>query len=227
MQLRGGKEVFRVLDLYLDTADLDAIRTAQSWGILAGVTTNPTLVAKEGAPFYQRIREICEIVSGPVSAEVTALDAEGMIRQGLELRELHDQVVVKLPMTAEGLRACKYLTGQGHPVNMTLIFSLNQALLAARAGATYVSPFVGRLDDIGHDGIGLVADIVQVIRTYDLPTRVIAASLRHPQHVAEAARVGADIGTMPFAVMKQMLSHPLTDIGLERFMNDWKEAGLL
>lgn len=215
------------MELYLDTANLDEIKTAQSWGILSGVTTNPTLVAKEGAPFHERIIEICQVVSGPVSAEVTALDAEGMIRQGAELAALHEQVVIKVPMTAEGLKACSHLTKQGYAVNVTLIFSLNQALLAAKAGATYVSPFVGRLDDIGHDGIALVADVVEVLRRHDLPTQVIAASLRHPQHVGEAARVGAHIGTMPFKVMQQMISHPLTDIGLQRFIDDWRQAGFL
>lgn len=216
-----------VLELYLDTANLDEIRTAHSWGILSGVTTNPTLIAKEGAPFHQRIREICEATSGPVSAEVTALEAGEMIRQGEELAALHERVVIKVPLTADGLRACKHLTSRGYKVNVTLIFSLNQALLAARAGATYVSPFVGRLDDVGHDGIALVADVVEVLRTHNLPTRVIAASLRHPHHVSAAARAGAHIGTMPFAVMRQMFSHPLTDIGLQRFLEDWRQAGLL
>ena len=212
--------------LFLDTANLDEIRTAHSWGVLAGVTTNPTLIAREGVDFHERIREICSIVSGPVSAEVTELDADGMVRQGEALAQLHEQVVIKVPMTVEGLKACHRLAERGHAVNMTLIFSVNQALLAARAGATYVSPFVGRLDDIGHDGIALVAEIVEVFRRHNLATQVLAASLRHPRHVAAAARVGADIGTMPFAVLKQMVEHPMTHIGLERFLDDWRQAGL-
>ena len=208
--------------LFLDTANLEEIRTAQGWGILSGVTTNPTLVAREGADFHQRIREICQVVSGPVSAEVTAVDAEGMVRQGEELASLHERVVIKVPVTPAGLQACRELVRRGHEVNVTLVFSLGQALLAARAGATYVSPFVGRLDDVGHDGIGLVADIVEMFRQHHIPTQVIAASLRHPRHVVEAARVGAHIGTMPFAVMRQMFEHPLTDIGLKRFLEDWR-----
>ena len=210
------------MKLFLDTANLEEIRTAARWGILGGVTTNPTLVAAEGADFMQRIRDICAVVDGPVSAEVTETDIEAAVRQGRVLADLHPQVVVKVAATPDGLVVCSRLAALGIRVNMTLIFSLNQALVAARAGAAYVSPFAGRLDDIGHDGIAVVRDVVECFARYDLETEVIAASIRHPQHVAQAARAGAHIATMPFPVMRQLVAHPLTDIGLERFLRDWR-----
>ncbi|WP_038046020.1 fructose-6-phosphate aldolase [Thermus caliditerrae] len=221
------------MELYLDTANLEEIREIAQWGVLSGVTTNPTLVAKEFAARGEKLsqealeghlRAICEAVGGPVSAEVTALDAEGMVEQGKRLAALHPRIVVKLPTTEEGLRACKRLSAEGIPVNMTLIFSANQALLAARAGAAYVSPFLGRVDDISWDGGELLREIVELIQVQDLPVRVIAASIRHPRHVTEAALLGADIATMPHGVFKQLLKHPLTDLGLKRFMDDWEKV---
>ncbi|WP_234554374.1 fructose-6-phosphate aldolase [Thermus caliditerrae] len=221
------------MELYLDTANLEEIREIAQWGVLSGVTTNPTLVAKEFAARGEKLsqealeahlRAICEAVGGPVSAEVTALDAEGMVEQGKRLAALHPRIVVKLPTTEEGLRACRRLSVEGIPVNMTLIFSANQALLAARAGAAYVSPFLGRVDDISWDGGELLREIVELIQVQDLPVRVIAASIRHPRHVTEAALLGADIATMPHAVFKQLLKHPLTDLGLKRFMDDWEKV---
>ena len=211
------------MKLFLDTANLDEIRTARRWGILAGVTTNPSLIAAEGADFERRIVEICEIVDGPVSAEIIETDVEAAIRQGERLAGLHPHVVVKVPTTPDGLTVCHELAQRGIRVNMTLIFSLNQALVAARAGAAYVSPFAGRLDDVGHDGMAVVRDIVECFARYGLPTEVIAASIRHPVHVMEAARCGAHIATMPFRVMRQLVQHPLTDIGLERFLDDWRK----
>ncbi|KGQ21553.2 fructose-6-phosphate aldolase [Thermus filiformis] len=214
------------MELYLDTANLTEIREIASWGVLSGVTTNPSLIAKEGRPFEETIREICRVVQGPVSAEVTALEAPAMVEQGRRLAALDEHVVVKLPTTQEGLKACKVLSSEGIPVNMTLIFSANQALLAARAGARYLSPFLGRVDDISWDGTELLREIVEIVQIHDLPVRVIAASIRHPRHVTEAALLGADIATMPYAVFKQLLNHPLTEIGLKRFMEDWEKAKL-
>ncbi|MDR7482494.1 MAG: fructose-6-phosphate aldolase [Armatimonadota bacterium] len=205
---------------FVDTANLEEIRTAHGWGILDGVTTNPTLVAKEGRPHRAQIEEICRITSGPVSVETTVADADGMVREGEEFATWAPNVVVKVPVTPAGLLALRALRARGIPVNVTLVFSVNQALLAAKAGATYVSPFVGRLDDIGHDGMQVVRDIVTVFRTYRFETRVLAASLRHPVHVVEAARAGADVATMPFKVMEQLFKHTLTDVGLERFLAD-------
>lgn len=214
------------MELYLDTANLAEIQEIASWGVLSGVTTNPSLIAKEGRPFEETIQEICRLVQGPVSAEVTALEAEGMVAQGRRLAALDGRVVVKLPTTQEGLKACKILASEGIPVNMTLIFSANQALLAARAGARYLSPFLGRVDDISWDGTALLREIVEIVQIHDLPVKVIAASIRHPRHVTEAALLGADIATMPYAVFKQLLQHPLTEIGLKRFMEDWEKAKL-
>ena len=214
------------MELYLDTANLAEIQEIASWGVLSGVTTNPSLIAKEGRPFEETIREICRLVQAPVSAEVTALEAEGMIAQGRRLAALDGRVVVKLPTTSEGLKACKALSSEGIPVNMTLIFSANQALLAARAGARYLSPFLGRVDDISWDGTELLREIVEIVEIHDLPAKVIAASIRHPRHVTEAALLGADIATMPYGVFKQLLQHPLTEIGLKRFMEDWEKAKL-
>lgn len=212
------------MKFFLDTANLDEIREAASMGILDGVTTNPSLIAKEGAKFKERIVEICEIVQGPVSAEVTATDTEGMCSQGRELAKLHQWVVVKIPIIKAGLKAVKLLTSEGIKVNATLCFSPSQALLVAKAGATYVSPFLGRLDDIAHVGMDLVRDIVTIYRNYSFKTQVLAASLRHPLHVVDAAKVGADVATMPYKVFEQLLKHPLTDKGLDQFLKDWEKA---
>ena len=221
------------MELYLDTANLEGIREIAAWGVLSGVTTNPTLVAKEYAGrgaklteevLFAHLRAICEVAKGPVSAEVTALEAGAMVEEGLRLAAIHPHIVVKLPTTEEGLKACKRLSTQGVKVNMTLIFSANQALLAARAGAAYVSPFLGRVDDISWDGGELLREIVELIQVQNLSVKVIAASIRHPRHVTEAALLGADIATMPYAVFKQLLKHPLTDIGLRRFMEDWEKV---
>ncbi|CAM3409700.1 fructose-6-phosphate aldolase [Hydrogenibacillus schlegelii] len=212
------------MKLFLDSANIEEIREAHALGVLSGVTTNPTLVAKEGRDFHTVIKEIIGIVSGPVSAEVIATDADGMVEEGKRLFELGPNVVIKVPLTKEGLRATDRLARLGIPTNVTLVFTLNQALVAARAGATYVSPFVGRLDDIGHDGIALVEDIVQVFERHHLDTEVIAASIRHPEHVARAARAGAHIATVPYAVLMKLIEHPLTAQGLERFLADWRRA---
>ncbi len=212
------------MKLFIDTANIDEIKEVHSWGVLAGVTTNPTLVAKEGRDFRQVIDEITSIVSGPVSAEVVSTDAEGMIREGVEYAQWAENVVIKVPMTAEGLKATRALADRGVKTNVTLIFSANQALLAARAGATYVSPFVGRLDDISFDGMQVVSDVVDIFLTHDIDTEIIAASIRHPMHVAEAAAAGAHIATIPYKVFQQMLKHPLTDSGVERFLADWEQA---
>ena len=211
------------MKFFLDTANVDKIREFAELGMVDGVTTNPTLIAKEGRDFHEVIKEICSIVDGPVSAEVTALDAEGMINEARELSKLADNVVIKIPMTKEGMKAVNVLSKEGIKTNVTLIFSANQALMAAKAGATYVSPFVGRLDDIGHVGMKLVEDVVKIYRNYGIKTEVIVASIRHPWHVLEAAKIGADIATMPPAVMDKLFNHPLTDIGLERFLKDWDE----
>jgi transaldolase len=212
------------MKFFLDTANLDEIREAVGMGLLDGVTTNPSLIAKEGAKFEERIVEICELVQGPVSAEVTCRDTEGMCRQGRELAKLHPWVVVKTPTTKEGLKATKCLVGDGIKVNMTLCFSPAQALLVAKAGATYVSPFLGRLDDISHVGMDLVRDIVTIYRNYGFKTQVLAASLRHPLHVVDAAKAGADVATMPFKVFQQLVQHPLTDKGQDQFLKDWEKA---
>ncbi len=214
--------------IFLDTASLKEINEAASWGILAGVTTNPTLMAREraaqGKPvdFKTQIQEICAVVKGPVSAEVTALDKDGMVR---EAREIHswspDYVVVKIPITAAGLQAISVLSQEGIATNCTLIFSANQALLAATAGATFVSPFLGRLDDAGHDGMQVVRDIVEIFERYGFDAQIIAASIRNPLHVVQAAKAGADIATVPFAILQSMLKHPLTDVGIQRFLDDW------
>lgn len=209
--------------LFLDTANIDEIRQAAKLGVLSGVTTNPSLVAKEGpGNFKKAIQEICSIVSGPVCAEVLSLTAEKMVPEAREVSAWAPNVVVKLPITAAGLEATSILSKEGIKTNMTLCFSVNQALLAATVGATYVSPFVGRLDDIGHDGMQLVAEIVALFKEYKLATQVIAASLRHPLHCVAAAKAGAPIATMPFKVLMQMLQHPLTDIGVKRFAEDWQ-----
>ncbi len=210
------------MKLFLDTANVEEIKEATAWGVISGVTTNPTLVAKEGKQFYPTIREIAAIVDGPVSAEAISTDTQGMIEEGRELAKLADNVVVKLPMTPEALKATKVLAGEGIRVNMTLCFSANQALLAALAGAAFVSQFAGRLDDIGHDGMGVVAEIVDIFKEYGLMAEVIAASIRHPAHVLAAAHAGADIATVPWKVLQSMAAHPLTDAGLERFLADYR-----
>lgn len=197
-----------------------------SWGLLDGVTTNPTLVAREGVSFEKRIKDICKITKGPVSAEVTALDSAGMIREGLKVAKWAKNVYVKLPMTPDGLRACRALTDKGLRVNMTLVFSANQALLAAKAGAALVSPFIGRLDDCGEDGMHLIEEIMHIYDNYGFETEVLVASVRHPRHVTDAARLGADICTMPFSVFEKLAKHPLTDKGIESFLKDWKSAKL-
>jgi transaldolase len=212
------------MKIFLDTASLKDIREGASWGVVDGVTTNPSLLAKETGDPEEILLEICKTVDGPISAEVVATDAEGMIREGRHWAALHKNIVVKCPCTVDGLKATKVLTGDGHRVNMTLIFSPTQALLAAKAGARFVSPFVGRLDDIATPGMELVADIVQIFDNYDFECEVLAASLRGPIHVLEAAKIGAHIGTMPPSVFASLLKHPLTDIGLKRFLEDWEKA---
>lgn len=207
---------------FIDTANVEEIRQAAAMGVLDGVTTNPSLMAKEKGDPRAILAEICRIVPGPVSAEVLALDAEGMLREGRELRKIADNIVVKVPTTLEGLRAIKAFKAEGIETNATLCFSVTQALLVAKAGASYVSPFVGRLDDIGQDGMDLIADIVQLYQNYSFPTEVLVASVRHPVHVVEAARLGADVATIPYKVIAQLIKHPLTDLGIERFLADWK-----
>jgi transaldolase len=210
------------LKFFLDTANIDEIRKISELGILDGVTTNPSLMAKEKRNFRDTITEICQIVSGPVSAETVSLDWEGMVREGRELATWAPNVYVKIPLTADGLRATKALTNDGIKTNVTLVFSAPQGLLAAKAGATIVSPFVGRLDDIGLDGMELVRDLRQIFDNYGLETEILAASIRGPGHVIEAAKAGADIATMPYAVMQSLIKHPLTDRGIERFLADWR-----
>jgi transaldolase len=212
------------MKIFLDTANLNEIREAVALGVIDGITTNPSLLAREGGDPEEILVEICRTVDGPISAEVVATDAPGMIEEGRHLASLHPNIVVKTPCIPEGLKAAKVLSGEGKRVNMTLIFSPTQALLAAKAGARYVSPFVGRLDDISTPGMELVADIIQVFDHYDFDCEVLAASLRHPLHVVEAARMGADIGTMPMSVFRSLVKHPLTDIGLKRFLDDWEKA---
>ncbi|AAM25098.1 transaldolase [Caldanaerobacter subterraneus subsp. tengcongensis MB4] len=214
------------MKFFLDTANIEEIKEAYSLGVISGVTTNPSLVAKEGRDFKEVIREIAEIVDGPISAEVISDDHEGMVKEARELAKIHKNIVIKIPMTAEGLKAVNILSKEGIKTNVTLIFSANQALLAARAGATYVSPFVGRLDDINTDGMQIIEDIVTIFTNYDIQAEIITASVRHPIHVLEAAKLGAHIATVPYKVLMQMIKHPLTDIGIERFKEDWKKAGL-
>lgn len=215
------------MKIFLDTADLGEIRRAAAAGLIDGVTTNPTLLAKAAGDRSPRdlFREICEVADGPVSAEVVATDSDGMLREGRELAAIHEHIVVKVPLTEAGLRACRALRAEGIRVNVTLCFSVTQAHLAAKAGATYISPFVGRLDDIGHDGMELIGQIREVYDTYGFQTEILAASLRHPRHVAEALRLGADVGTLPPSVLWPLLKHPLTDLGLDRFLADWKALG--
>lgn len=212
------------MEFFIDTANIADIRLANELGLLAGVTTNPSLVAKEGVSFHERLKEITAVVTeGSVSAEVISLDAEGMIREGKELHAIAPNITVKVPMTLDGLKAVRALTDANITTNVTLIFNANQALLAARAGATYVSPFIGRLDDIGHNGMEVIATIHEIFSIHDIKTKIIAASIRHPQHVIEAALNGADIATIPYNVLGQLVSHPLTDQGIEKFLADWNK----
>jgi transaldolase len=214
------------MKFFLDTANLNEIREAASFGIADGVTTNPSLIAKEGnVDFKQHIAAICEIVQGPVSAEVTSQDKEGMIREGLEYSKIAPNVVIKCPLTREGLKATRQLSDQGIRVNVTLCFSAGQAILAAKSGASFISPFLGRLDDIGHNGLLVLQEIIEVYQNYSWKTEVLAASLRHPIHVIEAARLGADIATLPFKVIDQLFNHPLTDKGQAQFLADWSKSG--
>jgi transaldolase len=212
------------MKLFIDTANVEQIREVASWGVLSGVTTNPSLIAKEGRDFRTVIGEICAIVDGPTSAEATSERAEGMLKEARELASWHPNVVVKIPMTAEGLKATHACAKEGIRTNVTLVFSPTQALLAAKAGASFVSPFVGRLDDIGHDGMSLVGTIVRMYGNYAIPTEVIVASVRNPLHVVEAAMMGAHIATVPYSVFKQMLAHPLTDKGIAAFLDDWAKV---
>ncbi|SNU05819.1 transaldolase [Lachnospiraceae bacterium] len=214
------------MKFFIDTANVDDIRKANDMGVICGVTTNPSLIAKEGRDFTEVIKEITSIVDGPISGEVkaTTVDAEGMIKEGREIAAIHPNMIVKIPMTVEGLKAVKVLSAEGIKTNVTLIFSANQALLAARAGATYVSPFLGRLDDISMPGINLIEDIVQIFENYGLETEIIAASIRNTVHVTECALAGADIATVPYAVIEQMTKHPLTDQGIEKFQADYKKV---
>ena len=211
------------MKFFLDTANLDEIREAASTGILDGVTTNPSLIAKEGNDFEDQLLKICSVVDGPVSAEAVSLDADGMIAEGRNLARVHPNIVVKFPSTIEGLKATKTLSDENIRVNVTLVFSAVQAIMAAKAGAYFVSPFVGRLDDISQDGMSLIADIVTIFDNYDYSTEVLTASIRSPMHIIEAARYGADICTLPFKVFVQLMKHPLTDIGIERFLKDWEK----
>ncbi len=215
------------MKFFADTADLDDIRDLAATGLLDGVTTNPSLVRKAGGDFIETVKEICSIVSGPVSAEVTATEVDAMIAEGTRLAGIADNIAVKVPLTWDGLKACRALTQGGAMVNVTLCFSPSQALLAAKAGATYISPFVGRLDDIGQDGMVLIADICQIYRNYpdSISTQVLVASIRHPIHLIEAAKMGADVATLPPAVMRKLATHPLTDKGLAAFLADWEKTG--
>ncbi|MBH8608067.1 fructose-6-phosphate aldolase [Thermoactinomyces sp. CICC 10521] len=212
------------MKFFLDTAIVDEIREVNEWGLLAGVTTNPSLVAKSGRVFEEVLKEILGIVDGPVSAEVISREARGMIEEGERLAQLSENVTIKIPMTTEGLKAVHHFAKKGIKTNVTLIFSANQALMAARAGATFVSPFVGRLDDIGQDGLELIQDVAEIFGIHGIDTEIIAASIRHPMHVIQAALSGAHIATVPFKVIEQIVHHPLTDQGIEKFEADWKKA---
>lgn len=212
------------MQFFLDTADITDIRKYAEWGIVDGVTTNPSLIAKEGVDLETRIREIAEVVDGPISAEVISLDAEGMIEEGRKAAAWHQNIFVKVPMTSEGLKAVKVFAAEGIRTNVTLVFSVSQAVMAAKAGATLVSPFVGRLDDISEDGMTLIADIRQVFDNYGFETKILAASIRHPMHVVESMRLGADIATMPPKLFDMLVKHPLTDKGIEGFLADWEKV---
>lgn len=212
------------MKFFIDTANIGEIQEAARMGVLDGVTTNPSLVAKEGKDFRKLLEEICAIVDGPISAEVVSTDFDGIMKEGRDLAKIHKNIVVKVPLIKEGLKAVKALKGEGIRTNVTLCFSPNQALLAAKAGATFISPFIGRLDDISHNGMDLIRQIVTIYRNYAFETEVLVASVRHPLHVVEAAMIGAHICTMPFKVIDQLIKHPLTDIGLEKFLADWHKG---
>lgn len=212
------------MKIFLDTANLDQIKEAASWGILDGVTTNPTLISKENMKFEELVRKICKIVPGPVSVESVSTKAKDIVEEARGLAKLADNIAVKIPIGIEGLKATKILSGEGIKVNTTLVFSSNQALLAAKAGTAFVSPFIGRLDDISHEGMALIDEIVAIYNNYGFETEIIVASIRHPLHVVEAALTGADIATIPFPVLEKMVKHPLTDIGIERFLKDWSKV---
>jgi transaldolase len=212
------------MKFFIDTANVQEIKAANDMGVVAGVTTNPSLVAKEGRDFKEVVKEITTIVDGPISAEVVGLKAEEMVEEGVELTKIHKNIVIKVPMTEEGLKAVKVFSKKGIKTNVTLIFSATQALLAAKAGASYVSPFVGRMDDIGNSGMEVVQDIAEIFMVHDIKTEIIAASVRHPIHVIEAAKVGAHIATVPYKVILQMTKHPLTDKGIKKFLADWEKA---
>lgn len=213
------------MKIFIDTANIDEIKEANTWGIVDGVTTNPSLIAKEGRDLQEVINEICSIVDGPISAEVISLEADKMVEEAMELVKLHKNIVIKIPMCIEGLKSVKILSEKGIKTNVTLIFSSQQALLAAKAGATYVSPFVGRLDDIGTTGVNLISDIATIFEVHEMDTQIIAASIRNPIHVSECAMAGSDIATVPFNVLKQMSKHPLTDIGIAKFLSDYEKQG--
>jgi transaldolase len=212
------------MQFFIDSADVTEIKKALALGLCDGVTTNPSLVAKTGRPFEDVLREVVGLVSGPISAEVTATDAEGMLKEARQLAKFGSQIVIKIPLIVEGLRAVKVLSDEGVKTNVTLCFSAVQALLAAKAGATYISPFVGRLDDISQDGMALIGDIVQIYRNYGFKTKVLVASVRHPVHVLQAAKMGADVSTIPYPVIEQLAKHPLTDAGLKKFLADWEKV---
>ncbi|MSS44293.1 fructose-6-phosphate aldolase [Anaerosalibacter bizertensis] len=210
------------MKLFIDTANIDEIREINDWGVICGVTTNPSLIAKEGRDFKEVIKEISTIVDGPISAEVISLESRGMVEEAKELAKIHKNIIIKIPMTKEGLKAVKVLNSEGIKTNVTLVFSPSQALLAAKAGASYVSPFIGRMDDIGNEGMNIIEDIVKIYNNYNISTEVIAASVRHPMHVLEAAKAGSHIATIPYKVFEQMVKHPMTDLGIERFLKDWE-----
>lgn len=212
------------MKIFLDTANIDEIKEAFSWGILDGVTTNPSLVAKEKKDFFKLLEEICSIVDGDVSAEVISTDFEGIVKEAREIAKIANNIVVKIPLIKDGLKAVKLLKDEGIRSNVTLCFSAPQAILAAKAGAYYISPFVGRLDDISSDGMNLIKQIVQIYRNYSFETKVLVASIRHPMHIVEAGLIGADVVTVPFKVLEQLIKHPLTDIGIERFLDDWRKV---
>jgi transaldolase len=210
--------------LFIDTANIEEIRAINEWGVICGVTTNPSLIAKEGnVDFKTVIEEIASIVNGPISAEVISLEAEKMVEEAIELAEIHPNIVIKVPMVPEGLKAVKQLSSRGIKTNVTLVFSANQALLAARAGATYVSPFVGRMDDIGNTGMDIIADIAEIFEIHAIDTEIISASIRHPMHVTDSAKAGAHIATVPYKVFEAMTKHPMTDKGIDAFLSDWEK----
>lgn len=210
------------MKFFIDTANIDEIREINDWGVICGVTTNPSLIAKEGRDFKEVIKEITSIVDGPISAEVISLECDGMVKEAKELVKIHPNIVIKIPMTKEGLKAVSVLSKENIKTNVTLVFSPSQALLAARAGASYVSPFVGRMDDIGNEGMAIIKDIKEIFENYNISTEIIAASIRHPMHVIQAAKAGSDIATIPYSVFVQMVKHPMTDLGIEKFLKDWE-----